>query len=90
MATLTYEQVIAKADKAEALGRADDAAKLRAYAETLKAPAAPTLTREQIEAKAAKAEALGRTEDAAKLRAYAETVPAPEAKPLTAIEKIEA
>lgn len=72
----TVEEVLAKADKWEAAGNPENAAKLRAYAETLKPKAGPT--RAEVEAKAAAWEKTGNTENAAKLRAYAETLPAEE------------
>lgn len=67
----TVEEVLAKAAEWEAAGNPTNAAKLRAHAETLKAPAASKYSVADIEAKAAEWEAAGNPENAAKLRAKA-------------------
>lgn len=70
----TVEEVLAKADAWEKAGKPENAAKLRAYAETLK-PAAPKYDAATVEAKAAEWEKAGDTEKAAKLRGFAATLP---------------
>lgn len=70
----TVEEVLAKADAWEKAGKPENAAKLRAYAETLK-PAAPKYDAATVEAKAAEWEKAGQPEKAAKLREYAATLP---------------
>jgi len=70
----TVEEVLAKAAEWEAAGNLANAAKLRAHAETLKAPAASKYSVADIEAKAAEWEAAGSPENAAKLRAKAATM----------------
>lgn len=76
----TVEEVLAKAAEWEAAGHPDKAAKLRAYAETIKP--SPKYDAEAVEAKAAEWEKAGDKEKAAKLRAYAATLPKAEtAKP---------
>ena len=72
----TVEEVLAKAAEWEAAGNPANAAKLRAYAETLKDPKYDAAT---VEAKAAEWEKAGKPENAAKLRAYAATLPKAEA-----------
>jgi hypothetical protein len=74
----TMEEVLAKADEWEKAGNPENAAKLRAHAETLK-PKAPKYDAATVEAKAAEWEKAGKPEEAAKLRAYAGTLP--QAKP---------
>lgn len=66
----TVEEVLAKAADWEAAGQPDKAAKLRAYAETLK----PKHDRASVEAKATEWEKAGQPEKAAKLREYAKTL----------------
>lgn len=68
----TVEEVLAKADAWEKAGKPENAAKLRAYAETLKGPKYDAAT---VEAKATEWEKAGDTEKAAKLRSYAATLP---------------
>lgn len=72
----TVEEVLAKADAWEKAGKPENAAKLRAYAETLKGPKYDAAT---VEAKATEWEKAGDTEKAAKLRSYAATLPKAEA-----------
>lgn len=67
----TVEEIIAKAAEWGAAGNPANAAKLRAHAETLKAPAASKYSVADIEAKAAEWDAAGNPENAAKLRAKA-------------------
>ena len=71
----TVEEVLAKADAWEKAGKPENAAKLRAYAETLK----PKYDSATVEAKAEEWEKAGQPEKAAKLRAYAGTLPQPSA-----------
>jgi hypothetical protein len=70
----TVEEVIAKAEAWEKAGKPENAAKLRAYAETLK-PAAPKYDAATVEAKAAEWEKAGDPAKAAKLREFAATLP---------------
>lgn len=74
----TVEEVLAKADAWEKAGNPENAAKLRAYADTLK-PAAPKYDAATVEAKAAEWEKAGSPEKAAKLREFAATLPKVEA-----------
>ena len=74
----TVEEVLAKADAWEKAGKPENAAKLRAYAETLP-KAAPKVDAATVEAKAVEWEKAGKPENAAKLRAYAATLPKAEA-----------
>lgn len=74
----TVEEVLAKADAWEKAGKPENAAKLRAYAESLK-PAAPKYDAASVEAKAAEWEKAGQPEKAAKLREFAATLPAAKA-----------
>lgn len=69
----TVEEVLAKADAWEKAGKPENAAKLRAYAETL--PAAQKYDAATVEAKAAEWEKAGQPEKAAKLREFAATLP---------------
>lgn len=68
----TVEEVLAKAAEWEAAGNPANAAKLRAYAETLKTPKYDAAT---VEAKATEWEKAGQPEKAAKLREFAATLP---------------
>jgi hypothetical protein len=70
----TMEEVLAKAAEWEAAGKPEEAAKLRAYAETLPKPKHDPAT---VEAKAAEWGAAGKPEEAAKLRSYAKTLVGP-------------
>lgn len=70
----TVEEVLAKADAWEKAGKPENAAKLRAYAETLP-KSAPQYDAATVEAKAAEWEKAGQPEKAAKLRSYAATLP---------------
>lgn len=76
----TVEEVLAKADAWDKAGKPENAARLRAYAETLP-KAAPKYDAATVEAKAAEWEAAGQPEKAAKLRDFAATLPKAEAKP---------
>ena len=69
----TVEEVLAKADAWEKAGKPENAAKLRAYAETL--PAAQKYDAATVEAQAAEWEKAGQPEKAAKLREFAATLP---------------
>lgn len=73
----TVEEVLAKADAWEKAGKPENAAKLRAYAETLP-KAAPKYDAATVEAKAAEWEKAGQPEKAAKLREFATTLPKPD------------
>lgn len=73
----TVEEVLAKAAEWEAAGNPANAAKLRAYAETLP-KAAPKYDAATVEAKAAEWEKAGQPEKAAKLREFATTLPKPD------------
>lgn len=70
----TVEEVLAKADAWEKAGKPENAAKLRAYAETLPKDA-PKYDAATVESKAAEWEAAGQPEKAAKLRDFAATLP---------------
>lgn len=70
----TVEEVLAKAAAWEKAGKPENAAKLRAYAETLK-PAAPKYDAATVEAKAVEWEKAGDPAKAAKLRSFAATLP---------------
>mgnify|MGYP003461439274 FL=1 len=70
----TVEEVLAKAAEWEKAGKPENAAKLRAYAETLP-KAAPKYDAATVESKAAEWEAAGQPEKAAKLRDFAATLP---------------
>lgn len=71
----TVEEVLAKADAWEKAGKPENAAKLRAYADTLKPADAPKYDAATVEAKAAEWEKAGQPEKAAKLREFAATLP---------------
>lgn len=71
----TVKEILAKADAWEKAGKPENAAKLRAYADTLKPADAPKYDAATVEAKAAEWEKAGDTEKAAKLRSYASTLP---------------
>lgn len=75
----TVEEVLAKADAWDKAGKPENAAKLRAYAETLP-KAAPKYDAATVEAKAAEWEAAGQPDKAAKLRDFAATLPKADAK----------
>jgi hypothetical protein len=68
----TKAEVLAKAAEWDAAGKPENAAKLRAYAETLP-DAAPDAA--AVEAKAVEWEKAGKPENAARLREYAKTLP---------------
>lgn len=71
----TVEEVLAKADAWEKAGKPENAAKLRAYADTLKPADAPKYDAATVEAKAVEWEKAGQPEKAAKLREFAATLP---------------
>ena len=71
----TVEEVLAKAAEWEAAGQPDKAAKLRSYAEKMKAPA-PDVS--SVLAKANEWEKAGNAENAAKLRGYAAKMAQPQ------------
>lgn len=76
----TVEEVLAKADAWEKAGKPENAAKLRAYAETLP-KSVPKYDPATVEAKAAEWEAAGQPDKAAKLREFATTLPKVDAAP---------
>lgn len=74
----TKDEVLAKAAEWEAAGNSANAAKLRAYADTLP-EAKPAPDRAAVEAKAVEWEKAGNAANAAKLREYAKTLAPPQA-----------